>query len=321
MSNEKGRHKLFDRQHLLARFEPIHSFLSESEGAASMKVWFQALRVKHWAKNFFVLAPFLLGAQIGLNEGLLRSLEGAFLFCTMSSAIYLLNDIVDVSRDRKHPVKRYRPIASGKITPRQAASVCVALVAFSILAASGLGWPFFLILCLYGVNNILYSFYLKTKTVLDVMSIAIGFVMRVYAGGELAYVAVTNWLVVCVFALALMIGFGKRRAEIEDLGETAGQARSVNESYSIQKLNILLGSAASITIMAYMLYAISPETRVLHGTDKIIFTIPLVMYCIYRFLLKVQEEARGEPVELILGDKGFVLAGTLWLIAILYLMH
>jgi 4-hydroxybenzoate polyprenyltransferase len=239
----------------------------------------------------------------------------------MSSAVYLLNDIVDMRADQKHPVKQHRPIASGRISPVLAGGVCAGMVILSLLGAIFLGLPFAVLLCLYAANNLLYSFFLKNKTVLDVMSIAIGFVMRIYAGGFLVDVEVSKWLVICVFSLSLMIGFGKRRSELEDLGEAARWTRIVNESYSIPKLNVLLGSSASITIMAYMLYAVSPETVILHGTDRIIFTTPFVVYCIYRFMLKVQEEERGEPVELILKDRGFVFAGLLWLVSILYLVH
>jgi len=167
----------------------------------------------------------------------------------------------------------------------------------------------------------LYTYYLKTKTVLDVMSIAAGFVLRVYAGGYLIGIEISNWLVVCVFALSLFMGLGKRRAEFEDLRDGAPRTRKVLESYTIPKLNVLLGISASITIVTYMLYTVSPETAALHGTDKLIFTTPFVVYCVYRFLLKVQEEGRGEPVKLILKDRGFLLAGSLWLVSVLLLVH
>lgn len=292
-----------------------------SRAADYLRCWSKAFRIKHWIKNFFVLVPFLIGDRFGFNDFLWRSVQGAFLFCVMSSAVYLFNDIVDVHSDRKHRKKMHRPIASGRISPVLAGFVSAGMVSLSLLFAAYLNLFFFLMLCLYGINNLLYSFFLKRKTVLDVMSIAIGFVMRIYAGGFLIDVEVTNWLVICVFSLSLTIGFGKRRTEYEDMGEEARMTRKVNESYSIPKLNVLLGSSASITILAYMLYAVSPETKLLHGTDKIIFTTPLVVYCIYRFMLKVQEGERGEPVELILGDRGFVFAGLLWLISMIYLVH
>jgi 4-hydroxybenzoate polyprenyltransferase len=286
-----------------------------------MKPWLNALRVKHWTKTFFVFVPFLVGPKLGLNECLLKSLTGTLLFGMMSSAVYLFNDIVDFPSDSKHPEKRLRPIASGQISLCLAGSVAFALCLLSLLLALFLEFRFLLVLVAYGANNLLYSGYLKRKTVLDVMSIGAGFVMRVYAGGYLIGIEITHWLVVCVFSLSLLLGFGKRRAEYEDYRDQAGRIRKVYECYTIPKLNLLLGVSASITIVTYMLYTMSPETRALHGTDKLIFTTPFVVYCIYRFLLKVQEERQGEPAELILKDRGFVLAGSLWLASILYLTH
>ncbi len=295
--------------------------VSVSSATEYIQCWVKALRVKQWVKNFFVLAPFLMGAQFGMNEYLTKTILGALLFCLMSSAVYLLNDLVDVRGDRQHPLKRHRPIAAGNISPVSAGAVAFVIAGGTLVGGAFLEPRFFVVLCLYAVNNLLYSFFLKEKTVIDVMSIAIGFVMRIYAGGFLVDVEVTNWLVICVFTLSLTIGFGKRRSELEDLGASAGLTRAVNESYSVQKLNILVGSSASLTILAYMLYSVSPETKALHGTDKIIFTVPLVVYCIYRFMLKVQERYRGEPVELLFNDRGFLLAGLMWLAAMLYLTH
>jgi 4-hydroxybenzoate polyprenyltransferase len=286
-----------------------------------MKRWFEALRVKHWIKNFFVFAPFLIGPHFGLNEFMLKSLGGTLVFAILSSAVYLFNDIIDLPRDRQHPEKRLRPIASGQISLSLARSVAISLALLSLLLAFLLELRFFVVLVAYGVNNLLYSYYLKTKTVLDVMSIAAGFVLRVYAGGYLIGVVITNWLVVCVFALSLFMGLGKRRAECEDLQGIAPRSRKVLESYTIPKLDLLLGISASITIVTYMLYTVSPETIALHRTDKLIFTTPFVVYCVYRFLLKVQEEGRGDSVKLILKDRGFLLAGSSWLVSILLFVH
>ena len=286
-----------------------------------MKLWLEALRVKHWIKNFFVLAPFLVGPQFGVNEFLLKSLSGTLVFAMLSSAVYLFNDIVDLPLDKEHPEKRRRPIASGRISLSLARSVAFSLAFLALLFAYFLDLRFFFVLLAYGANNLLYTYYLKTKTVLDVMSIAAGFVLRVYAGGYLIGIEITNWLVVCVFALSLFMGLGKRRAEYEDLRDGASRTRKVLESYTVPKLNLLLGISASITIVTYMLYTVSPETAALHGTNKLIFTTPFVVYCVYRFLLKVQEERRGEPVRLILKDRGFLLAGSLWLVSILLLVH
>lgn len=281
----------------------------------------KTLRIKHWVKNFFVFAPFLVGTRFGFNEYLVKSLEGVFIFCLISSSIYVLNDIIDIDQDRNHPDKRFRPIASGEITIKTAILVSAVLLVIPLTVGYFLNFYFFLILIGYAFNNLLYSFYLKTKTVIDVISIAIGFVLRVFAGGFVIGIEITDWLVACVFAVSLVFGFGKRRTEYTDLKQDSIKSRKVQEYYSVEKLNVLLGISASITIVTYMLYTLSPETKALHNTDNLIFTTPIVIYAIYRYMLKVQEEKQGSPVELLLQDTGFLAAGFLWLGSLMVLMH
>jgi 4-hydroxybenzoate polyprenyltransferase len=281
--------------------------------------WVKALRLKHWTKTFFVVAPFLIGPRFGFNSYLLRALFGAIVFGLFSSAVYLFNDIKDAPYDRVHPTKRQRPIAAGRISVGAAASVGVVLFIVSLGLAYVLDIRFLLILLVYGANNVAYSLYLKEKTVIDILSIATGFVLRVLAGGYLVDIVVTNWLLASVFTLAVMMGFGKRRGEYEELRDGARSVRAVHESYSIPKLDLLLGISASITIVTYMLYSMAPETIAIHGTDKLIITTPFVVYCIYRYTLKVQELRGGDPVELILKDRGFTLAGLSWLGLLLFL--
>ena len=154
------------------------------------------------------------------------------------------------------------------------------------------------------------------------MSISAGFVIRTYAGGALIDITITHWMIACVFCLSLLLGFGKRRAEFENLQDEAIKTRKVNESYDIPKLNLLLGVSAGVTIVTYMLYSLAPETETLHNTDNIIFTTPFVVYCIFRYLLKIQEKERGSgPVEIILRDKAFCVAGLLWLSSLMYFIH
>lgn len=290
-------------------------------GMTTAARWFEALKIKHWIKNFFVLVPFLASKKFGINENLIDVLEGVVVFGMISSAVYLLNDCIDADADRQHPKKALRPIASGRIRVLTALAVSAALAASALAAGWLLDFRFFAVLVIYAVNNILYSLVLKHKTVVDVMSISFGFVLRAYAGGFLINIEITEWLVACVFAISLLFGFGKRRAEYEDLKERAVKARSVQQSYSVQKLNLLLSISASIAIVTYMLYTIAPETKAIHGTDNIIFTTPPVVYCVYRYLLKVQEEKRGGPVEIILGDRAFILAGLFWVILYVSMVH
>lgn len=283
--------------------------------------WFEALKIKHWIKNIFVLAPFLASQKFGINEFFLRALEGVVVFSVMSSAVYLFNDCVDVKSDLEHPSKKLRPIASGQISIVLALVTSILLATVSVILAALLDLRFLTVLILYAVNNILYSFFLKHKTVIDVMSIAFGFVLRAYAGGFLIGIEITKWLVACVFAVSLLFGFGKRRSEYADMQADSFKVRSVHISYSIPKLDLLLGISAGITIVTYMLYSLAPETKAVHGTDNIIFTTPLVVYCVYRYVLKAQERKRGGPVEIILKDKAFILAGILWGISYVAIIH
>ncbi len=294
---------------------------TDSASGAGLGTWLKAIRVKQWAKNFFVLAPFLTSPRFGANEYLLRSVTGVVLFGLMASAVYLFNDIVDAPADRKHPTKRLRPVASGRISRLKAGAVAAAFLVVGLGGGAAMNRGFLLMLAAYGANNLLYTTYVKRKTVLDAISIATGFVLRVYAGGYLVDIVVTNWLVACVFGLSLLMAFGKRRAEYEHLQAGAQQTRKVHQSYTIPKLDLLVAISASLTIMTYMLYTMAPDTQALHHTDKLIFTTPFVVYCIYRFILKMQEPGWGEPFELLLKDRGFVLGGLLWLVSMLYLAH
>jgi 4-hydroxybenzoate polyprenyltransferase len=287
----------------------------------TLQVWLRALRIRHWIKNFFVFIPFLLSTRFGWNPYLLKALLGVFLFCIMSSAVYLLNDILDLKSDRLHPEKRKRPMAAGKISVRAGIAIAGLLAAVALSVELFFNIRFFLVLVAYAANNLIYSYYLKKKTVLDVMSIAFGFVIRVYGGGFIIDIEITKWLVAAVFALSLFMGFGKRRSEYQDLKDEAVRVRKVHESYNVQKLDLLMGTSAAFTIVTYMLYSLAPETKATHGTDNIIFTTPFVVYCIYRFMLKVQEEKHGDNVEVMLKDKGFLIAGSFWLMFLVYIVH
>jgi len=196
------------------------------------------------------------------------------------------------------------------------------LASLSLLISFQLHYYFFLCLLAYAINNVLYTFWLKNQAIIDIMSIAVGFVLRTYAGGFLVDVVVTNWMMASVFCLSLLLGFGKRRAEFEHLQDNAVMTRKVQESYDISKLNLLLGVSAGITIVTYMLYSLAPETKALHNTDNIIFTTPFVIYCVFRYLFNIQEKNRGSgPVEIILHDKAICLVGLLWLFSLLFIIH
>lgn len=278
-------------------------------------------RPQHWAKNIFVLAPLLFSQSFSRPAAIVAGAMAFACFCLWSSAIYCLNDVLDAGADRQHPRKRERPVASGRLSVIFVLGLGFALAgAAGFLAVYALPIAFVLFGVAYLANSVAYCVRFKHKVIIDVLSIAIGFVIRLDAGCAAVAVQPTPWLIVCGFSLALLLGFGKRRLEIEALQE-AVRYRPALQSYSVDKLNILLGVASSICLMAYMLYTISPQTIELHKTDKLLYTVPFVAYGIFRYVFKVQEGKYDGPVEILLKDSKFMLNGLLWLLSIFAILY
>lgn len=278
-------------------------------------------RPGQWTKNVFVLAPLLFSQKITEVGAVLAGLTAFACFCLWSSAVYCWNDILDAPADRQHPRKCHRPIAAGRLSSGFAVflglflAVEAGLIGFTFLPTVFLVYGF-----LYLANSLTYCLLLKHRVIADVMSIAVGFVLRLMAGCATIGVQPTSWLLVCGFSLALLLGFGKRRLEIAALTEP-GKYRPTLEYYSVDKLNVLLGTASSICLLTYMLYTVSPQTVALHNTDKLIYTVPFVAYGVFRYLFKVQEGLYDGPVEILLRDRIFLVNGLLWLAAVLVILY
>ena len=220
-----------------------------------LKALIRAMRPRQWAKNVFIFAALVFDEQLTQRDPLLRTVAGFVLLCLISSAVYILNDIADVEADRQHPTKRNRPIAAGQLSIPIASAFGIALAIFTLIASFALEPGFGRIVTLYFVLNLLYSFWLKHRPIIDVMIIAAGFVLRVAAGVALIEVArFSPWLYVCTTLLALIIGFGKRRAEITLLADRANAHRKVLDGYTIGYLDQLIVVVSASTIMAYSLY-------------------------------------------------------------------
>lgn len=269
-------------------------------------------RVRHWVKNVFVLAPLVFAPHAGVIRLVPAATIGFFCFCLLASAVYFLNDAVDAEKDRNHPTKRMRPVAAGDISKVEAMVVSgtVAACAFAI------GWralpaAFCVFAALYLANNLLYSFVLKAHVIIDVMSIAIGFVLRLLAGATAIGVTPTSWLLVCGFCLALLLGFGKRRSEIGLAGHVE-KHRETLSIYNAEKVDTAMAICAALALVTYMLYTVAAETRQLHGTDKLAYTVPFVVYGIFRFIFKVQEGTGAGPVDVLAKDPIFFLNGLGW---------
>ena len=268
-------------------------------------------RPKQWTKNGFVLAGVVFAGKVGSPTALLDALLAFAAFCLLSGAVYAVNDVLDVEEDRKHPLKRRRPVASGVISPR------AAIVYAFFLAAAGLALCFFVNSGVgvaglaYLALQAVYTPVLKHVAILDVMSISAGFVIRALAGVAAVNSPISPWLIVCTGLLTLFLGFSKRRHEIASLGETATVHRKNLQDYSVPMLDEMMNIMISATIIAYTLYTFTVYER-----DSEIFmmaSVPFVVYGVFRYMLLVHRDGGGNPDTLLIRDRPLQIALFLWL--------
>ncbi len=287
------------------------------------RAFIKTLRIRQWPKNAFLLAAVVFDRQLSLSnpEPLLRSLAGVFLFCLLSSSIYIVNDIMDIEADRKHPTKRFRPIPSGQLPIPLAVGAALAMIVIALPAAYLLAPWFFVIALTYLLTNLLYSLWLKHVTLVDVLLIALFFVLRVSGGVAIINVErFSPWLYVVMTLGALYIGFGKRRAELTLLQGDANSTRRVLDGYSLPLLDHLITVVSSSTVLAYSLYTFSaPNLPVNHS---MMLTIPFVLYGVFRYLylIHVQQEG-GAPEELLLTDRPLQITIALWMLSVLIIFY
>jgi 4-hydroxybenzoate polyprenyltransferase len=277
---------------------------------------FKSLRPQQWIKNFFIFAP-LVFSQNMLNRPLLLKTVAAFAaFCLVSSAHYIFNDLRDLEEDRRHPLKSKRPLASGRLKKGPAVAALVVIGAAGIAAAAALGLPFLLLAAGYLVLQTAYSLWLKHVVILDVFVIAAGFLIRVVAGGVAIKVEISSWLLICTILLALFLAMGKRRYELVLLDKDAASHRPILREYNTYLLDQMISVVTASTLLAYCLYTISPETVAKFGTRNLIFTVPFVLYGIFRYLYLIHQKAEGgTPESLIIRDKPLLADIFLWVLA------
>jgi len=282
----------------------------------------QLLRPQQWVKNGIVLAGLIFSGSAGNPDMVWTALAATGLFCLLSSTIYIVNDIADADADRNHPVKANRPIASGRITPGTAIVLAFILGAAALIPAYFLGRNFLLIACAYLILSLLYSFILKHIVIIDVMSIAAGFVLRALAGSVVIGVEFSGWLLISSFLLALFLGFGKRRHELMVLEDKSVEHRRILKSYTSYFLDQLIGVVTPAVLVCYLLYVISPEVQEKLHTHYLYLTTPFVIYGIFRYLYLIHLEARGgSPTQLLLTDRPILLTVLFWLITALMLLY
>jgi 4-hydroxybenzoate polyprenyltransferase len=286
-----------------------------------LKALIKTMRPRQWTKNGFIFFALIFDKQLFLLDPFLRTLAGFFLFCLISSAVYLFNDIADVEADRNHPEKKFRPIASGQLPVNVAWAAALLLTVIAIPLGYLLSPSFTLILMTYLVLNLLYSRWLKHVPILDVLIIAFGFVLRVAAGVALITVErFSPWLYMITLLFSLYIGLGKRRAEINLLSQGAVAHRKVLEGYTLPLLDQYITIVSGMTIIAYSLYTFSAVN--LPENHTMMLTIPFVIYGIFRYLQLIQTgHAAGSPDEVALKDRPLQITVVLWVLAIIAVFY
>jgi 4-hydroxybenzoate polyprenyltransferase len=286
-----------------------------------LKALIKTMRLRQWTKNVFVLAALVFDLKLREPDAIARSLAGFFLFCFLSSVVYIINDIADREADRNHPTKRNRPIASGKLPVRVALWSGIIMLVITLTISYLLSGEFFLIAGAYFLINLAYSNWLKHVVIVDVLIIATGFVLRVGAGVSLIHVVrFSPWLYVCMTLLALYMGFGKRRAELSQLTPETNSSRKVLEGYTIPFLDQLITIVSGATIIAYSLYTFSAPN--VPENHTMMLTIPFVVYAIFRYLYLVQvKQLGGAPEDMVLTDRPLQATFVLWAAAIVAIFY
>ena len=273
----------------------------------------RAMRVYQWTKNLLVLAALIFADQALVPGQLARALLAFAAFCLASSGTYLFNDLVDIQQDRAHPTKRRRPLASGALSVPVAVVLMAVLVSGALAIAAWLHWKFLIALVCYLALTVSYTLIWKHFIIVDVMVVAIGFVVRAVAGAVVLDVVFSKWLVVCTLFLALLLAISKRRSEMVLLEQDARDHRPVLHHYSTQYLDSLIHLMAGGAIITYTIYTCSPEVVANFGTDKLYVTLPFVLYGLFRYLYLVQHKTGGgDPSSTLLKDWPLGLAVLLW---------
>jgi 4-hydroxybenzoate polyprenyltransferase len=281
-----------------------------------------SLRPAQWTKNLLVFAGLLFGRRLFDAASVIDAVSAFAVFCALSGVVYLVNDIADRDSDRLHPLKAQRPIASGALSVSTAAGVALALGVGAIAAAYAIRPSFAAVATAYLALQIAYSYPLKHIVIIDVLTIAIGFVLRAVGGAVAVDVEIGHWLLVCTILLALFIALAKRRHEIVLLGGGAAGHRSILGEYSAYLLDQMIGVVTASTLISYIFYTISPETQAKFGTAWLGLTIPFPLYGIFRYLYLVhQREGGGSPADLLLTDRPLLACVALWALTVAVIIY
>lgn len=285
-----------------------------------MKLLLQLIRFEHWIKNILLFAPLFFALQFS-NYNFILTCAGFLAFSCLASAVYIMNDLIDITEDQAHPVKRLRPIAAGKISKTHAIIIGLLCTGFAFGVSLFLPWQFGICLITYMFINIAYSLWLKKVVLLDVMLIGVGFILRILAGSALIAVTTSHWIVLCIFFGAIFLGFAKRKYEIDLLTNHATEQRMVLRKYSSTLLEQLMGITATITIITYALYTIDANTIERFQTSLLYVTVIFVVFGILRyFFISQSQTLRNDPTKIFLTDHPLQITVVLWLLSFFFII-
>lgn len=285
--------------------------------------YIQLLRPHQWIKNSFVLLGVIFSHQFNDHSLLINAFIATFAFCFISSSVYIYNDLIDRKADGSHPTKKHRPIAAKKISPTIAVSIDITLIILGISLASLISTKVVYFILGYFALNIVYTHWLKNMVILDVFAICAGFMLRILTGTIGLNIPPSPWLLFCGLSLTLFLGFTKRRAEIY-ASPASGISRKVLKKYNAVFLDKMIGIMASCSIITYALYTMSPETEMAHHTKNLIYTVPFVIYGLFRYLFLLHNDAhqKGEDTAKdIFTDPPLLLSIAGWLIATFFALQ
>ena len=285
----------------------------------------RVIRPQQWIKNVFVLVPLFFGGSLLDTTDIVAAVTAAMAFCFISSSIYCLNDIIDVEDDRRHPTKCHRPIAAGKISVAQAYVMMALMVALSFGSVALLGGYALgvgVVVGLYLLMNVAYCLVLKRYAILDVCTIAFGFVLRLFAGGIATGIGLSNWIVLMTFLLTLFLSFAKRRDDVLKMNQTGHAPRKNTSRYNLDFINQAITITATVTLVCYVMYTVSPEVEQRIGTRYLYLTTVFVIIGILRYLqLTLVDNKSGDPTKAMLHDRVLQAVVLLWFLAFLLIIY
>ena len=287
-----------------------------------MSALLASMRPHQWTKNVFIFAALIFAQRLTHGLDVLKTCAAFVLFCGLSGSVYIFNDLVDLEKDRAHVKKRLRPIASGRVAPGRAAAFGVVVSVLALVGAFALSRPFGVVALVYLLVNLLYSFSIKGVVILDVMTVAFGFVLRAIGGAEVIQVPISEWLILCTTLLALFLGFCKRRNELTLLQGAAADHRAILREYSVEFLDQMIAVVTASTVIAYAFYAMSAEVQTKLHTRYLGITVPFVLYGIFRYLYLLNMKGEGgNPAQALLRDRPLMLNVLLWGLTCIVLLY